>query len=597
MKKYILILTLMLITFGFTTGDAYASDAEIGSIYGHISYVEGNPKVIRTDKTQEDATVNLPVVPGDLIVTGAKSRCELQFDNGTVMRIGKKSRLKVVTVLAKSLTTRWKITTLELQHGKLYTINQSYNNERFQIITPNAAIKLKRNSISTIDFRGGKTLITCDRGKFDVMFGDEAKDLSKETVKKGKTYTVTSDHKLAAKGKRDIDFMAWNEYIDKNFKQLHYGVSKVPKKIYKYNKALVHWAEKWSSLVGEWVYDDLFGYVWKPADEIFAHAARPFFHAKFVNVGGQMFIVPTQQWGWAPAHLGTWVWMKWGWTWIPGSAFSRGSSFDYAMGSSYNPYAFGMYYPTLHYWIHNTYGDEELYYYYRSHGVRAWRAAYQKKFKKKVSAPSLKGLPRNIRTIVKRLNKAPVTSIKKRLGILTADMRKPLMTKTFKVKPITTTPKTLERATLAKNKPSIKTTKPTRATPVTLKNKMKLAALKKTSDSKKNARIYRDWNPDKRWALHRGVKVLYSSKSNEVVCPRLGLSSKTITAAKRSALRGGGFSNGRRGTYSGGGSSGVSSSGTTSSGTRGSGSSRGGSSGSRGSGSGPGGGGSAKTDK
>jgi len=534
MKKYLIIITLFVITLVFTPGNAYVYASESESIYGHISYTEGNPKVIRVDKTQEDAIINLPIAPGDKIVTGEKSKCELQFDNGTVMRLGKNSQLKVTTVLAQSLTSKWKITTLELTKGKLYTINQSYNRERFQIITPNTAIHLKNNSISTIDLRNGGTHIFCDRGKFRVMYGEKVNSLNTETIQKGDGYMITADHKLVKDEKRDIDFLSWNQYIDKNFKNLHYGISKVPKKIYRYSKAIVHWAEKWSSLVGEWVYDDLFGYVWKPADEMFAHSARPFFHAKFTWVNNQLFLVPSQPWGWAPAQLGTWVWMKRGWTWVPGSVHSapywRYSTFPWMWFSGYNPrFGYGYYYSTLGHWISDIYGDWDLYYTYRQSGYHAWQNAIQKKYKVKVSKPSLENVPNDVRTIIKKLNKTSVASIKERLGKSTPEMMRPIhITKEVMKR---TTPKLPVKA--ISPKPVVKAVK---SSPVSIITKMKRAALTEKS-SKKDVKVYRDWNPDKSWSLRQGVKIHYSSRTNEVVCRELGLSSKKMTPAIKHSLR------------------------------------------------------------
>ena len=318
-----LFLTAFLVMF--ISGSLLSADAE-ESIYGHISYVDKDATVIRQDKTEHKAVVNLPVAPGDQIVTGEKGRCELQFDNGTIIRLDNDSRLKVTTVLAPSLTSRWKITTLHLMRGGLCSMNSNYNREMFQIITPNAAMDFKKRSTSFIRLKdSGDTFIFAKRGKFKVMYGENVNSLKTETIRADKGYTITAGHQIRIdEGKRDFDFVAWNEYVNRNFKDLHYGVSKVPKKLYRYNKALVYWAEKWSSLFGEWVYDDILGYVWKPADEYFAWSARPFFHANFTYVNGEMFVVPQQPWGWVPAHMGTWVWMKWGWTWVPGSAFTPG---------------------------------------------------------------------------------------------------------------------------------------------------------------------------------------------------------------------------------------------------------------------------------
>jgi hypothetical protein len=541
---------VFVLTLAFTSVDVSASE----SIYGHVSLVEGTPKVVRVDNTQEDAVVNLPIAPGDVIATDKDSRCEIQFDNGTVMRLGKDSQLKVVTVLAPSLTSRWKITTLELLQGKLYSINQSYNQEKFQIITPNAAINLKNNSISTIDVRANdETHLFSDRGKFQVMYGDKVKDLKTETVKNGQGFLVTKSDNLTPDQKRDIDFLSWNQYIDKNFKDLHYGVSKLPAKIYKYPKGLVTWAEKWSTLFGEWVYDDLLGYVWKPADERFAFSARPFFHAKFTTINNQLFLVPSQAWGWVPSHMGTWVWMKWGWTWVPGSAFSNGVWSAVFPNSPQYQYSF--YTSYLGQWMRYVYGGWDLYYQYRMYGDERWHEAYRNRYKKDPKKVSLlmKKIPAEVRTIVKKLNKTPIPGIKKRLGEYKPEMEKPIMQqKMFAAKgkglvnpgKVSLTGKKASlsaTSAVAKLKyekltgKNILSKHEEKMRPV-IGEKAVLSRVKLKTSVESKVKYYRDFNPDKTWARHRGVNILYSSKSNEVVCPKLGLTSSKLSPMAKHTL-------------------------------------------------------------
>lgn len=535
MKRQALLLILAVVAFTLVSGNVFAN--ETGSIYGHVSYVEGNPKVVRADNTQEDAVVNLPIAPGDLIVTGADSKCEFQFDNGSVMRLGKNSRLKVTTVLAKTLTSKWKVTTLELLKGQIYSINQAYNKERFQIITPNAAVNLKNNSVAMISLEEGETYLSSDRGKYQVMYGEKANALKTETIQKDKSYLITADHQLKETQKRDIDFLSWNRYIDQNFKKLHYGISKVPKKIYRYNKGLIYWAEKWSSLFGEWIYDDLFGYVWKPADEIFAYSARPFFHANFTTINGELFMVPQQAWGWAPAHLGSWVWMKWGWTWVPGSVFNSGLQRNFFTNSAQfsHPY----YYPTVGYFMDQVYGGWDLYYRWRDYGYDNWCDEYRRVYKKDPAKPvvAIKKLPTNMKNIFKKLNNAPIRSIKERIGKRTAEMKMPA----FKVTPKVLGPKLPAKATIVKGKLTGKTVPGKLSkTAVTKKRFAKLSKNKiRVKIEGDRARMARDWNPDARWANGRGVKISYSSKGNEVVCPQLKLQSSKISPGQRNMLRNG----------------------------------------------------------
>jgi hypothetical protein len=587
-----LFLTAFLVMF--ISGSLLSADAG-ESIYGHISYVDKDATVIRQDKTEHKAVVNLPVAPGDQIVTSEKGRCELQFDNGTIIRLDNDSRLKVTTVLAPSLTSRWKITTFHLMRGELCSMNTNYNSEMFQIITPNAAFDFKKRTVTFIRLKdSGDTFVFAKKGKFKVMYGEDVDSLKTETIRANKGYTVTADHQLRIdEGKRDFDFVAWNEYVNRNFKDLHYGVSKVPKKIYRYNKALVYWAEKWSSLFGEWVYDDILGYVWKPADEYFAWSARPFFHANFTYVNGEMFVVPQQPWGWVPAHMGTWVWMKWGWTWVPGSAFSPGLYSGAFSGHSFM-YPGSWYYPTLAYWINTGYGTYDLYYTYRDYGVKVWRENYQKKFNTYKKEPGLKKFPKAIRELIGKLNKAPVRVVKERLGT----EPRSAMIGMKRVEPVLKSVK--PAVNVNRNKKIVSTSARARvnsdrisaSSVVTREDGIrskeakgfKFKAIDKGSGGGVRVPLkgFRDWNPDSRWAASSGYNIVYSSKNNEVVCPDLGLTSKTISYAQRAALKGtSSLFRGRSSTKSGSSSSG--STGSTASSTSSSSTSREGSGGQGGS--------------
>jgi hypothetical protein len=53
---------------------------------------------------------------------------------------------------------------------------------------------------------------------------------------------------------------------------------------------------------------------------------------------------------------------------------------------------------------------------------------------------------------------------------------------------------------------------------------------------------FRDWNPDVRTAISLGVEISYLSRTNEVACPKLGLSSRHINPAMQTRGTSGGFS-------------------------------------------------------
>jgi len=487
--------------------------AEVESIYGHVSFVENQITIIRSDQAKDKAVVNLPLVPGDTIVTSNNGRCELQFDNGTVIRLDENTRLRITTVQAPTLTSRWNLTTLHLLQGQMYTLPQTYNQEMFQIITPNAAVKLKSRTAATIRFNADlSTTLFSDAGKFEVLYGADSKTLKKVKVKAGQAYVINAANTLALSGeKRNLEFVAWNEYVDRHFKELHYGISKVPPKLKFENSALQYWAEHWSSLYGEWVYDELFGYVWKPASEQFAHFDRPFFHADYVRINGQLFLVPQETWGWVPAHMGTWVWMKRGWTWVPGNWFHSGVNEFFARN--------GCFYPVFDYYFWYTYGGFDLYDIYRRQGNEAWRENYYRKFHKHYNKPPLKDLPRELQKIIKRINKTSLTVVAQRLNA--GRSLSELGVKRIPLPVVSPKADFSDKGSNGVSPASGKGVLSKSLTPdlvVSVKSKIE------ANGELKNLAV-RDWNPDSRWADEHGYSINYSSSRNAVICPELHISS------------------------------------------------------------------------
>ncbi|MEN8221903.1 MAG: DUF6600 domain-containing protein [Acidobacteriota bacterium] len=284
---------------------------------GHISLIEGEVKIVKTDGEMFRGIVNYPLTTGDVILTGSKSKCELQLANGTLLRLDRNSDIKLISLLTESITSKKKISTLKLMSGTIYSMSQIYKNEILQVITPQISVKMENRSINLIRTTQKESSVRVLRGKVGVIYGEQNKTYIKSGQyvifpRKGKRY----DGKIS----KDDEFLSWNKSINKDFRKLHYGNSKVPEAIYIHSPGIVHFAERFSTKFGTWEYNEYFGYVWKPSDESFkVLSRRPFFDANYVEIDGELVLVPNQAWGWAPVHLGTWFFsQKDGWVWIPG---------------------------------------------------------------------------------------------------------------------------------------------------------------------------------------------------------------------------------------------------------------------------------------
>lgn len=302
--------------------------------FGHVIYPETkydgeDAVVLREGQTRpEVADLNLPIAAGDTIKTFSR-RCEIQFDTGTIIRLDRNTELKVETILAQSLSAKNQLTNLVLSQGQIYLMYKRYvRREIFQVITPNAALRLNHNSVALVHAKpDGKTDVLMKAGKARILYGMNANSIQKETIKKAGMATITENHELARGPYETVDdFEEWNEEINEDFLDLHEGKAFIPLPIQRLPKAVYYFAQKYSTLHGEWLWDRYFGYVWRPFlnDRSYPWGGwMPYIYGRWTSVQGQLFWVPGETWGWVPSHLGIWMWNKnKGWLWIPGSAFA-----------------------------------------------------------------------------------------------------------------------------------------------------------------------------------------------------------------------------------------------------------------------------------
>jgi len=312
----------------------YVNSQKTDFYFAHISYAEvkndgKDPMVIREGQEKpEIAVLNLPLLPGDTIRTPEGRRCEIQFDTGTIIRLDFATELKIETIMATSLSTRNKISNLLLNKGMVYIQYKRYNRpEIFQIVTPNAAIKFKHKTVAMVNARKeGSTDIHLRFGEIYILFGPDEQNLEGRMIKKSGELTISKDHKAVEGEYEDYaDFESWNMNMNENFEELHTGKNFIPAPVQKMSPAVIAFAQRYSITYGEWIWNSLYGYVWRPYfnSNFLLGAWQPYYYGQWREINDELFWVPAESWGWAPYHLGFWFWdEELGWLWRPGSTFA-----------------------------------------------------------------------------------------------------------------------------------------------------------------------------------------------------------------------------------------------------------------------------------
>jgi len=315
---------------------AISGGQDPGEMYfGHISYLEPDsggkaPLVFREGRSiPEPAVLNLPLGPGDMIQTLDGPRCEIQFDNGTIVRLDTNTKLKIETVLARSLSTAKRVSNLLLAQGQVYVMHKKYDSlEIFQVLTPHAAVKLSHNAVALIQLpKEWQTAVQVERGKADLLYGPDQSQVQRKKVEAQRRIVVSGDPYNVVESAEYVansDFQAWNESINENFNAFH-EENLLPKPVQNLPRAVFYFAQRFGNMYGEWLWHDLYGYVWRPYfNDYYPWGTwAPYIYGNWESYRGQLFWIPGEPWGWVPYHLGLWMWDKnKGWVWMPGSMFA-----------------------------------------------------------------------------------------------------------------------------------------------------------------------------------------------------------------------------------------------------------------------------------
>ena len=436
-------------------------------------------------------------------------------------------------------------------------------NETFQVLTATAAVKLKHGSVVVIAAsEDGPTDVRVRIGKASVLYGAEAARARTRTVKKLGRLVILADGRFEEPGyPADTAFESWNEGMNADFKALHEGLSPLPKPLRNLPLAVFNFAQRFGNANGEWLWDDLYGYVWRPYYNDLRYpwggvgVWSPYVYGRWTESGGSMFWVPEEPWGWVPYHLGLWQWdRKLGWVWLPGSLFaSAWAAWDFFGGHyAWRPW-------TLFDWYFQG-GMLDLAYAYGAYGLDGWGASLWPYYigglnrpageipltrvrKDQLKDPSSVPVPKemkkaygNIVAALGRKDGRVIESLKGTLDRTVLIAREDLNATRLHEKVLTrdrvgaavpsplaprrsweprsaAIPLVDARLAYRKNAGSVSP----RPEAAPLVGPMPAGAVR-----------FRDWNPDIGVARALGVRIDYSSRTNEILCRELKISSQDL---------------------------------------------------------------------
>ena len=276
--------------------DDYARIARLSFIEGHVSFQHPN----EVDWT--DASINLALQPGDRIYTGTDGRAEIEFDDGSVLRLAEKTDIELVSMSENLMHIRVLLGLCTLtRHGNI----------PFDVNTPAALFHTLHQGVYRFDVtETGASDGIVRKGSMQASGGNFNRQLGKGELihveVEGQASPVVSRYEA-----RD----GWDEWTDRRTADaVAYASTKyVPDYVY----AGVSDLDRY----GTWVDAGTYGYGWVPS--YVGAGWNPYWDGRWCYrpYWGWTW-VSYEPWGWLPYHYGSWYFSAgFGWCWLPGPSF------------------------------------------------------------------------------------------------------------------------------------------------------------------------------------------------------------------------------------------------------------------------------------
>jgi uncharacterized protein DUF6600/FecR-like protein len=279
-----------------------------GKNESYISYDDGGTIVRQGDDGREiDARVNLPVFPGDEVITNRRGRAEVRLADGNVLGIDRASAVRLRSVL-DSYDSEANDTIAELRYGKVAVYRSQDARESFRLDTPSASYFAGEEALFSVDSDSrGRDHVAVLQGNIEVRTPART-----SRIRSGESASVDDRglYDLASDTYAD-DFESWFQR-----RAERYGAASS-----RYLDRSLAYSDEDLSHNGSWSFIAGYGWGWRP---YVAVGWRPYFYGQWAySRGGCLTWVSYEPWGWVPYHYGRWAWdPTYGWFWMPGAAYA-----------------------------------------------------------------------------------------------------------------------------------------------------------------------------------------------------------------------------------------------------------------------------------
>jgi len=325
-------LALLLFLSSCWTLDARADDAPVHRA-ARLSFLQGDVTVDHLDNTAGDpAQINMPLAEGARLTTGEDGQAEVEFEDGSVVRLTPNSSLGL-SVLNIDPAENFH-TQMTLLHGLIYAELRASSKYFYVVDAGGELISPVANTTFRINLDQPPATVSVFDGTVQVEHASTPQaDGYKKDVRAGEALTGDASDSSQYSVSQNVEQDSWDEW---NRARHQAAADEALNRTTVRDRFAGDQGYGWSDLDanGSWYDVPGQGQIWQPTVAQDADF-DPYGYGSWVAYPGAGYVWASGfVWGWTPFRCGCWsYWNGFGWGWSPagivcgrtGSGFGRGS--------------------------------------------------------------------------------------------------------------------------------------------------------------------------------------------------------------------------------------------------------------------------------
>ena len=288
-----------------------------GQTYSHarivrLSFVEGNVTVQRSDIADwAEAPINTPIQEGFKLSTAEGGFAEVEFENGSTVRLGQLSMLEFTQLALGSDGS--KINCLTMPQGYATFHAAPEGQDVYEVRTSNATLTPRGKAMFRADVDSSEERVEVFSGSVEV-----ASSLGSWTLAKNSVLELSPGTDQPEQLSEGITKDDWDQWVQERESRVEAAQNGPAPTAYSNNASDASYGWSDLSYYGNWSYMPGFGYGWIP--NVYA-GWYPYSFGRWCWYPSFGYTwISADPWGWLPYHCGGWDFFPgMGWMWFPGS--------------------------------------------------------------------------------------------------------------------------------------------------------------------------------------------------------------------------------------------------------------------------------------